>query len=50
MSRALTGLGIIACLSPPLGGLLAGHLGWRATMVALCVLWRHGAAAGPAAF
>ena len=36
MSRALTGLGIIACLSPPLGGLLAGHLGWRATMVALC--------------
>ena len=35
MSRALTGLGIIACLSPPLGGLLAGHLGWRATMVAL---------------
>ena len=35
MSRALTGLGIIACLSPPLGGLLAGHLGWRATMAAL---------------
>lgn len=35
MSRALTGLGIIACLSGPLGGLLASHLGWRATMAAL---------------
>lgn len=35
MSRALTGLGIIACVSPPLGGWLASHLGWRATMGAL---------------
>lgn len=35
MSRALTGLGVIACLSPPLGGWLAGYLGWRATMGAL---------------
>lgn len=47
MSRALTGLGVIACLSPPLGGLLAASLGWRATMaalacfgaVALCMMW-----------
>lgn len=37
MSRALTGLGIIACLSPPLGGWLAAQLGWRATMAALAV-------------
>lgn len=35
MSRALTGLGIIACLSAPLGGLLSDWLGWRATMGAL---------------
>lgn len=35
MSRALTGLGVIACLSPPLGGWLASQLGWRATMGAL---------------
>lgn len=37
MSRALTGLGVIACLSPPVGGWLAGQLGWRATMAALAV-------------
>jgi len=37
MSRALTGLGVIACLSPPLGGWLASSLGWRATMLALAV-------------
>ncbi len=37
MSRALTGLGVIACVSPPLGGWLAGQLGWRATMAALAV-------------
>lgn len=35
MSRALTGLGVIACLSAPLGGLLSDWLGWRATMGAL---------------
>lgn len=38
MSRALTGLGVIACLSPPLGGWLAGQLGWRATMAALAIV------------
>ena len=32
MSRALTGLGIIACTSAPLGGLLAQHMGWRAVL------------------
>lgn len=35
MSRALTGLGIIACLSAPVGGLMAQWLGWRSVMVAL---------------
>lgn len=34
MARALTGLGLIAMLSPGLGGLLAGTLGWRATLLA----------------
>jgi DHA1 family bicyclomycin/chloramphenicol resistance-like MFS transporter len=37
MSRALTGLGIIACLSAPLGGLLAQWLGWRSALSALIV-------------
>lgn len=35
MSRALTGLGIIACISAPTGSLLSDWLGWRATMGAL---------------
>ncbi|QPF76608.1 multidrug effflux MFS transporter [Roseateles sp. DAIF2] len=34
MARALTGLGLIAMLSPSLGGLLAGWLGWRAALLA----------------
>lgn len=37
MSRALTGLGIVACLSPPTGALLSGWLGWRAALLALTV-------------
>ncbi len=37
MSRALTGLGIIACLSAPVGGVLAQWLGWRFVMLALAV-------------
>ena len=37
MSRALTGLGVLACCSPLVGSWLAGTLGWRATMVALAV-------------
>lgn len=32
MSKALTGLGIIACTSAPLGGVLAHHAGWRAVL------------------
>lgn len=35
MSRALSGLGVIAMLSPLLGGLLAHHLGWRAALGAV---------------
>ncbi|MBA4263132.1 MAG: Bcr/CflA family drug resistance efflux transporter, partial [Comamonadaceae bacterium] len=37
MSKGLTGLGMIACLSAPVGGLLAEHFGWRATLLALAV-------------
>jgi DHA1 family bicyclomycin/chloramphenicol resistance-like MFS transporter len=35
MSKALTGLGIMACLCVPLGGLLTEWLGWRAALLAL---------------
>ena len=35
MSKALTGLGIIACLCAPLGGLLTEWLGWRAALLVL---------------
>lgn len=37
MSRALSGLGVIACLCPPLGGVIAEWLGWRAVLLALAV-------------
>ena len=37
ISKGLTGLGIIACLSPVVGGLLASWLGWRASLFALSV-------------
>ncbi|WP_225784936.1 Bcr/CflA family efflux MFS transporter [Xenophilus sp. Marseille-Q4582] len=33
MSRALTGLGVIACLCAPLGGLVSGLWGWRAALL-----------------
>ena len=35
MSKAFTGLGIIACLAAPLGGLLTEWMGWRAALLAL---------------
>lgn len=35
MSRGLSGLGLIACLSAPLGGLLSDLFGWRAALLAL---------------
>ncbi len=37
MSKALTGLGIVACVCAPLGGLLSVWLGWRAALLALTV-------------
>jgi DHA1 family bicyclomycin/chloramphenicol resistance-like MFS transporter len=37
MSQGLTGLGVVACLSPPLGGLIAQYLGWHVTLLALAV-------------
>jgi DHA1 family bicyclomycin/chloramphenicol resistance-like MFS transporter len=37
MSKALTGLGVIACTCAPLGGLLSDALGWRHALAALAV-------------
>lgn len=37
MSRGLTGLGVIACLSAPLGGLLSDVFNWRVALLALAV-------------
>ena len=37
MSRALTGLGLMTCLSAPIGGLVAEYLGWRATLAMLAI-------------
>ena len=37
LSKALSGLGLIACLSAPLGGLLAGLFSWRIALLALAV-------------
>ncbi len=33
MSRALSGLGVIACLSAPVGGLVSDVFGWRAALL-----------------
>ncbi len=37
MSRGLTGLGVIACISAPLGGLLSDLFGWRVALLALAL-------------
>lgn len=37
MSKGLSGLGVIACLSAPVGGLLAAWLNWHAALLALAV-------------
>jgi len=37
MSKGLTGLGVIACLSAPVGGLLTEYIGWRSALLALAV-------------
>ncbi len=37
MSKGLSGLGVIACLSAPVGGLLTEYFGWRVALLALAV-------------
>ncbi len=37
MSKGLTGLGVIACVSPTIGGLLSGYSGPKATLLGLAV-------------
>ena len=37
MTKAQTGLGILACICGPIGGVLADTLGWRATLFSLTV-------------
>lgn len=37
MSRALTGLGIVACLAPPVGAVVSAAFGWRAALLAVTV-------------
>ena len=37
MSRGLSGLAVVACLSAPLGGLLSDLISWRAALLALAV-------------
>ncbi len=37
MSKGLSGLGALACISAPVGGLLAQYAGWRATLTAVAV-------------
>lgn len=37
MSKALSGLGVIACISAPLGGVLTALINWHAALLALAV-------------
>ncbi|OGB01677.1 MAG: Bcr/CflA family drug resistance efflux transporter [Burkholderiales bacterium RIFCSPHIGHO2_12_FULL_61_11] len=37
MSKGLSGLGVLACVSAPLGGLLSEFFGWRMALMALAV-------------
>lgn len=38
MSKALSGLGVLACCSPLIGSWLAVHMGWRSTMAILAII------------
>ncbi|TGG95799.1 Bcr/CflA family efflux MFS transporter [Natronospirillum operosum] len=38
MSQALTGLGVAACVSTPIGGLITAWLGWRAALLFLVIM------------
>ena len=37
MSKGLSGLGVIACISPPLGGMLSASFSWRIALLALTI-------------
>lgn len=37
MSKGLTGLGVLACMSPPLGGFLSGHFSAKVALLAMAV-------------
>jgi MFS transporter, DHA1 family, multidrug resistance protein len=37
MSKGLTGLGVLACMSPPLGGFLSDHISAKAALMAMAV-------------
>jgi DHA1 family bicyclomycin/chloramphenicol resistance-like MFS transporter len=37
MSKGLTGLGVIACITAPLGGWLSDQWGWRMALASLAV-------------
>jgi DHA1 family bicyclomycin/chloramphenicol resistance-like MFS transporter len=37
MSKGLTGLGVLACISPPLGGFLSDHISAKAALMAMAV-------------
>ena len=37
MSKGLTGLGVLACLSAPVGGVIAWGFGWRYALLALAI-------------
>lgn len=37
MSKGLTGLGVLACISPVLGGFLTQSFGWRAPLIAIAL-------------
>lgn len=37
MSKAMTGLGVLACTSPPLGGFLSQHWGWQVALASVAL-------------
>ena len=37
MSKTMTGLGVLACTSPPLGGFLSQHWGWQVALMSVAL-------------
>ena len=37
MSKSMTGLGLMACTSPPLGGFLSQHWGWQVALMSVVI-------------